>query len=186
MSFDVTRVMARLGFASRHYPCPTWSSRRRPGIVFERMESETVLRNVSRRHISGARVVQEDSRAKIRCTRRASTELAQNLRDLQAEECLALLADLDPSANGCFVWEPGQSGPGAITPPQSDGARLSACFALFVPRQPEDETRLIEDGVGFLLTAVSWSRANQALLTGENLILATKNGGSISIEIDRG
>jgi hypothetical protein len=186
IAFGVTRVMARLGFASRYYPCPPWSSRRRFGISLERMQSETVLASVSRKHVSGARVVQEGPRATIRCTRRASTELAQCLRGLQGEECLALLTDLDPTANGCFVWEPGQSGPGAITPPHSDGSRLSACFALFVPHQPEDETKLIEDGVGFILTASSWSQVHQALLAGENLTLASKKGGTISIEINEG
>jgi hypothetical protein len=92
---------------------------------------------------------------------------------------VALLTDLDPTANACLHWEPDQAGgPAAITPPGSDGSRPCGCFVLFVPAQKEDEVRLFEYGMSLLFTDRSWKAVQKALQKDRTLSLSTGGDGS--------
>jgi hypothetical protein len=98
------------------------------------------------------------------------------LQQAPATEPIALLTDLAPHANACLVWEPGQSEPTAISPPDSDGARVSACFLLIVPEQGDDHVKLVEDGVALLLTSSIWASVRQALLSGRSNRIQPSDG----------
>jgi hypothetical protein len=94
-----------------------------------------------------------------------------------------LLTDIDPSANGCLVWEPGQHQPEAITPPGSDGSRLCGCFAMFVPGQAENDVQVFEDGIALMLTDDAWAEIRQALVQrSEGISVACKDGRRILVE----
>jgi hypothetical protein len=96
---------------------------------------------------------------------------------------MALLTDLEQSADGCLVWEPGQVGPAAITPPGSQGLRLGGCFVLFVPGQMVDEGRILEDGFAVTLTTPSWEAVRRALIDGQAIsVPSTGEGLSLSVE----
>jgi hypothetical protein len=181
--FGITRLMSRLGFAFRYYPCPPWSSRTRPGLSFERTRQESILAQVARTHAHGVSIAREGLRFVLRVTPPAQEPLLAHLAQLPINTPVALLTDIDPTANGCLVWEPGQSELTAITPPDSGGSRLCGCFALFVPEQQKEEVRLFEDGFSFLLSNQSWSALRQALKKTRPLTIpAGAEGSSLSIE----
>ncbi len=182
--FGISRLMARLGHEASHYPCPPWSDRSRPGLSFERARQESVLARVPRFHAPGVRIVREGQRVVLRVSAGARERLKRHLRQAPSNAALALLTEIDPTANACLYWEPDQpGGPAAITPPGSDGSRLCGCFALFVPAQKEDEVRLFEDGISLLLTNRSWKAAQKALMKERPLALSTGgDGSSLSIE----
>ena len=182
--FGITRLMSRLGNVSRYYPCPPWSDRSRPGLSFERIRQESVLARVARFHAPGVRIVREGQRVVLRISAGARERLQRHLRKAPRKAPLALLTDIDPTANGCLVWEPDQpGGPTAITPPQSDGSRLCGCFVLFVPAQKEEEIRLFEDGISLLLSTRSWNAMRKALMKERALTLSVGgDGSSVSIE----
>ena len=182
--FGISRLMSRLGHAASHYPCPPWSDRSRPGLSFERARQESVLARVARFHAPGVRIVREDQRVILRVGLEARQSLQKRLKQVPKNASVALLTEIDPTANACLYWEPDQpGGPAAITPPGSDGSRLCGCFALFVPAQKEDEVRLFEDGMSLLLTSRSWKAVQKALMKGRAHTLATSgDGSSFSVE----
>jgi hypothetical protein len=173
--FGISRVVARLGQVSQYYPCPSWSDRLRPGLSFERTRQESLLARVARIHAPGVRACKEGKQIIVRFAPRAGEQLQQNLTQVPAHTPFALLTDLDPKANGCFVWEPGQAGATAITPPNSDGSRLSGCFVVFIPEATENGGRLLEDGFALMLTSSSWTALRQALLRGETIAIPGTN-----------
>lgn len=181
--FGITRLMSRLGFVSRHYPCPPWSNRTRPGLSFEHTRQKSILARVARFHAPGVRIVRENQRVVLRITPQAREPLQRHLAQSPKNTPIALLTDIDPTANACLVWEPGQPVPTAITPPHSDGSRLCGCFVLFVPAQKEEEIRFIEDGFSLLLSNRSWSAVRKALMKKRALTIpAGGDGSSLSIE----
>jgi len=146
-AFGTTRVLARLGQASRHYPFPPWSDRRRPGLEFAGAFEGSVLSKVLCAAQPDVRASVESNQIVVRARRGAQPTWQDRLADLPDESPLALLTALDPAANGCLVWVPGQSGPEAIGPPGSDGSRLCGCFVVFLPEQSENGGRVLR-GMG--------------------------------------
>ncbi len=181
--FGITRVMARLGQAYHYYPCPPWSDRTRSGLPLMRRMQESLLVRTQRIRAPGVRVRLEENQILLRLLPQAGPHLRSELEQVPSNAPLSLLTELDPRANGCLVWEPGQSGPVAITPPNSDGSRLTGCFMAFVPGQAEDGGQLFEDGFVMMLTDESWTTIRQALETGKAVsVPATKTGLSFSLE----
>jgi hypothetical protein len=181
--FGPTRVMVRLGKASRHYPCPPWSDRNRPGLSFASSMRESLLTKAPRLQMRGTRVRMENNLITLRLLPQLREHIQEQLDQIPLKTPLALLADLDSSAHGCLVWEPGQSQPFAITPPNSDGTRLCGCFMAFVPDHSENSGKLIEDGFVMLLTNASWEAVRRALATGEAVMIpATGEGMSFQLE----
>jgi hypothetical protein len=172
-AFGFTRVLARLGQAYGHYPYPSWFDPTRGSLPFEEAMQKSVLGQVNRIRVRGARasVSREKNQIELHITRKAGQFLHEQLSQFPSDAVIALLTELDPRANGCLVWEPGQSQPAAATPPNSDGSQLAGCFIGFVPQQSEDGGQLTEDGFMMLLTDSSWMRIRKAWESGEAVSL---------------
>jgi hypothetical protein len=165
--FGALRVLARLGRAHRFFPTAVWCDPgRAPAMA---AEAGSVLERVASAQVPGVSVVTSEDRVTLRVARSAQETLARGLATLPAEVPLALLTSLDPDADGCLVWSPGQNAPEAISAPGGRGARLSGCFALFASQQAADAVNPFEDGFAILLTAASWARVRQALAQGRPL-----------------
>ncbi|MCC6878146.1 MAG: hypothetical protein IT378_27785 [Sandaracinaceae bacterium] len=179
--FGALRVLARLGRSQCFYPTACWCDPDRPAVGAP--ETQSILGGVPRLGVPGVSARLDGDRITVRIARAAQQAIAQALTSLPLEAALALLTSLDDHADGCLVWEPGQSAPAAITPPGSAGRHLSGCFVLFVPQQPADEGRLHEDGFALMLTDASSLRIRGAIGRGESVVLAA-SGFSIAIEIE--
>ena len=168
-AFGFTRVLARLAQAYGHYPYPTWFDPTRGSLLFEETMQKSVLSQVNRIRVRGARVSvsREKNQIELRITRKAGQFLQEQLSQFSPDTVIALLTELDHRANACLVWEPGQTQPAAVTPPNSDGSRLAGCFIGFVPRQSEDGGQLVEDGFMMMLTDSSWTRIRESWAIGE-------------------
>ena len=174
--FGITRVMARLGQASRYYPCPPWSDPSRAGICFERTRQESLLGRVPRMFVVGARVYQANGKVILLLEKGYGAVASAQIQEMNDDAGFALLTDLAPEADGCLVWEPGQTGPAAITPDGSTGQRLSGCFLLLAAGQNEDGVVGIEDGFGALLTRESWKAMREAIVDQKRLEIAPTGG----------
>jgi hypothetical protein len=168
--FGALRVLARLGRAHRFYPTAVWCEPGRAPLMGP--ESGSILEGVASAHIVGLTIAMAGDQVVLRVARSAQPGLRDGLATLPAQAALALMASLDPAADGCLVWNPGQSGPEAISPPGSRGARLSGCFALFIPEQAGDGANPFEDGFAVTLTDTSWARIRAALSAGQPLTVA--------------
>lgn len=174
--FGLTRVLARMGEAAKHYPFPPWIERRRAGLPFARVCEESLLAKLPRTS-SSVRVVMSDQRVTVMVLRSAQPQLRQAVATVKAGHPFALLTDLDAAADSCLVWQPGQQGPCAIAPPGSTGARTSGCFLAFLPEQPDDGAILVEDGFIQQLTTASWAALLRALADGTDLSFPTGPAG---------
>ena len=87
------------------------------------------------------------------------------------DQGVSLLTGIDRMADECLTWEPGQREPFAITPPGSQGERLSGCFLMLLPGRKEEEARLFEDGFAWMLNDTSWKAVKRALSEGQALAL---------------
>jgi hypothetical protein len=170
-AFGATRVTARLGRIYEHYPCPPWSDRGRSGLEPTMTLEESVLAQISRSRATGASVCKEGNRIVLSLLPAAGAALHRQLGELPSNAPIALLTELDPTADGCFVWEPGQTAPSAITPPRSQGSRLCGCFLALVPGRAENAGQLLEDGLMMMLNDQSWLAFQRALETREAVSL---------------
>jgi hypothetical protein len=138
---------------------------------------------VSNGRAPGVRVVHSRQATTLRIDPDAFAGVQTVLEDLSADQAVALLTDIDSTANGCFVWEPGQWRPEAIAPPNSDGSRICGCFVMLVPQQQANDVRLVEDGVALLLTDEAWADVRKALTQpAATISLACRDGQQILVE----
>jgi hypothetical protein len=175
--FGCTRVLARLGQASTYYPFPPWADRRRQGLSLTRTFEKSLLSKIPRASSQGVCVGVTDSRIIVSALRSQQASWPERLAQLPGDVPFALLTALDPTANGCLVWVPGQKGPEAITAPGSDGSRLCGCFIIFLVDQPVNGGKLLEDGFAMELTREAWQAIRRALVEGQELSIPVTGGG---------
>ena len=175
--FGATRVLARMGQASGYYPFPPWADRRRPGLSLASMFEDSLLSKLLRGAFDDVRVGVESNQIIVSALRGTQPPWADRLAELPDNVPLALLTALDPTANGCLVWVPGQSEPEAITPPGSDGSRLCGCFVALLPEQPGNSGQMLEDGFVMELTADSWKKVRSALIEGTDVEIPAAGDG---------
>jgi hypothetical protein len=183
--FGMLRVMARLGRQATYFPCPPWIDRSRPGLSFERAARESMLSRVQRLYCPGLRILAIGDRLELRASENVRTFLRTHLARIPEEVPVALLGDLDRTADGLFVWDAGQRSAEAIAPAGSRGERVCGCFMLFATGDVAGGTR--EDGMFFVLRMEEWRAMRRALCDG-GALEAPADGGrpALSLRWDDG
>jgi hypothetical protein len=185
-AFGILRVMARLGQQARYYPCPPWLDPNRLGIVFAQTHQNSLLARLPCIHSPQVRILRRQDQLVLRLAPASRTHLAEQLNQFAENIPIAFLTDLDAEADGCLVWEPGQTEPSAITPPESQGAQIGGCFVACVPEQETTGGQLVEDGFVVFLTAGEWHAVRQALHDGQTMQVAAADGRlPLRVEWDR-
>jgi hypothetical protein len=159
----VYRVLSRLGQAASAYPFPFWCDRDRPNLVPEGADHASMLQKVARIRIKGVSLRSQDQKLTMLVPLTASKEFEQALEQVPPGVGLAFLAEPAHDANGWLVWVPGQKEPAAITPPGSNGSRLTGFHLVVAPGVDADSVRIGEDGFWMLMRAESWERFKKAL-----------------------
>jgi len=185
MEQGMVRMMALLGHHYRFYPTPPWIDRDRKEIAHVEGMRTSILDKVTRAYATDLTVCEEVTvprriereqpevgltqlaRAPSRIHLRVGTKAAIALRELlaqpQAEGGFALLTGLEPTADACYIWKPGQTEPTAIGPTGRMGSRACGNFLILVPGQDKCEGRLLEDGFGVGLTDAAWADFRAAI-----------------------
>jgi len=177
VTFGITRVLGRLGQAYSHYPWPPWADRTRPGLPMARLLEDSIIAQLTRIHAPGMTACLERERIVFRLTEDSGAYLLQQLAAFPAGSPPVLLTELEPSADGCFVWKPGQTGAKAITAPNATGSRLSGCFLALAPGQSEDEGLIVEDGLMMSLRDPSWRAIKDGLTSLSPVEIRPSNSG---------
>jgi hypothetical protein len=173
----VTRVMARLGQARSHFPCPDWSDPQRPAVISASEIDQSLLGRMPKLSLAAASVTRRGNEVTLELAEEARRRLGPQLDSLHPKHALALLTGFPPNADALLVWQPGQRGPMGISAPGTGGDVLAGCFCAFVPQQPADDAQVFEDGFVLMLTKGSWRRMRTALTAGENMSLPPGPGG---------
>jgi hypothetical protein len=170
----------RMGQASSHYPFPPWADRRRRGLSLERTFEASLLSKIQRASAHGLRVGMSDNQITMFALRSEQPLWQDRLAQIPDGAPFAFLTALDPTANGCLVWVPGQKAPEAIVPPGppgSNGTRVCGCFIVFIADQPGNGGKILEDGFAMELTGEAWQAIRNALTDGKNLSVPATGDG---------
>lgn len=177
------RLMALLGQRYRFYPTAPWADRKRPEITRPEAMASSIIARMPVLHLAGASArlepgaaagdaaVAPDGKVVLRLGKEAANDLLEAIGQRGAESAFTLSMDLDPEADACLVWSPGQQALSAISMPGGTSARISGNVLLIAPAGEDDGVKLIEDGFGLLLTPASWARLRTALAAHEPLTL---------------
>jgi len=166
-AFGSLRVVSRLGKLYGYYPGPFWIDPARPALPMGKVLEVSVLNKFPHLAVrrNGVSATVEPDRAVLRLPRSAVETFQKALAGASETMPLVVFPDLDSEADGCLTWEPGEP-PTAITPGESSGRRLSACFVAFVLGKGADEASVAEDGILVSLTEKSWKDFRDALVNG--------------------
>ncbi len=173
--YGATRVLARLGRASRFFPTAVWCDPDR--APHAAVDEPTLLANVASGRFAGVSVVETADRISLRLPRALEVPALP-----PPEAALALLTSLDAGADACLVWSPGQREAEAITLPGSRAERISGCFAVFVPQEDADAFGAFEDGFACRLTDRSWAVVRDALVRKLDAVIPSSAGKPLAIE----
>jgi hypothetical protein len=180
-TFGPTRVLARMGQAATHYPFPPWVDRRRRGVAMDRTFEASALAKLPRASTQDVRATLHGDRIVVSALRAEPPAWQDRLAQLPSGVPLALLTALDPAANGCLVWVPGQKEPEAIIPTGSDASRVCGCFLALFADQPANAGKILEDGFAMQLTGDAWQALRRALIAGEELAIPATDGMSLAL-----
>ena len=173
-TIGLSRIRALLGKAYSHFPCPPWSDRRRPSVLTKDALKASLLARAATLNASGAMAWCEKGLLALRVPPGARSRLATELAALGDERAFAIILEIDPSADGCLVWTPGETRPGAISRPEARPSRVTGCFLAATPvaGAAADRSQFFEDGFLLSLTGASFRALREALQRGGALALA--------------
>jgi hypothetical protein len=180
-TFGSTRVLARMGQAATHYPFPPWADRRRRGLTMDRTFETSALARLPRASAQDVRATLHGDRIVVSALRSEQPSWQHRLAQLPDRVPIALLTALDPTANGCLVWVPGQKEPEAIVPTGSDASRVCGCFLALLEDQPVNGGKILEDGFAMQLTGEAWQALRRALIDGEELAIPATDAMSFAL-----
>ncbi len=147
------RVLNRRGEDARFFPSPLWTDLHAAPPM--EGDDHSVLTKVACGNCPGISVLAEASRVRMTIDADGRAGLRRALGQIDQTRPIAFVTEPAASANARFVWRPGQRQPAAITPPGSDGSRITGVFLLVSGGVERDEIRLLEDGHALMLTARS-------------------------------
>lgn len=148
----LTRVVTQLGFNAQQFPCPPWCDRDRPAVVSFHWTGQTMLSHAVILRVAGVTATLEANWVTLVVPAHSVAHLRAQVSQVPLGVPFALLCDVDPRADACLTWQPGQRGPVGISPNGSAGMRISGAFVLFVGDQPGHWVQIVEDGFAVMTT----------------------------------
>jgi hypothetical protein len=145
--------------------------------------NKSILLSIPRIPIQ-ASYYEQDNKVYLYLLPSAREDLRKFLDKKGPTDPVALDTLVDRRADSCLVWVPGSDKPMAISPPGSKGLRKSGAFLAFVPEQPANEIRMIEDGYSLFLTNNAWQKIRESFLSGTDALIHEGKEDSVSISIE--
>ena len=122
-------------------------------------------------------------RVKLRLREGAAKQIPELLSKVPIDAPIAIIVGPDPSAQACFVWEPGGARVYAIQSPCHDGQLVAGNFIVFVPHAEQDAFGHIEDGFALQLQRETWKRLRDALMTRQAFTVDFNEKTSFAIDL---
>jgi hypothetical protein len=177
-----SRLLARMGELHRVFPFPRWNDLQRPRVAEGDEAASSVLFKVERARTSGVSMLAQSGHLRILVAPDARATLRTVFAPSTPAGPFAFLTDPATAANACLVWRPGQTEPSAITPPGSDGSRITGLFLLVTGGVERDEVRLLEDGYSLLLGPASLQSFWHSVEKQQPFSLSSSKGMTCALE----
>ena len=176
----LTRVLALLGKACLHFPCPVWNDLTRLSVVSAEMlslMSESFIAQMPRILVRDSGVSASERVIDLQLPL-SSRHFFKQLRELDREAPLLLLVDFDERADAVLVWQEDRKAvPLAISAPGTQGSRIAGSFIFFAPAQGTDHGMIVEDGFALSLREETWNELRLSLINGSPFYLPRQDEG---------
>jgi len=176
----LTRVLALLGRANLHFPCPAWNDLERSPVVSSELLAimkESFISQMPRILVRDSGVSSLERVIDLQLPLSARHYFKQ-LDELERQSPLLLLSDLDERADAVLVFQEERKAPPlAISAPGTQGSRIAGSFICFAPAQPGDQGMIIEDGFALSMRDETWSQLKSSLVNGSPFYLSREEEG---------
>jgi hypothetical protein len=161
----------------------TWSDLKREPVASLKEMEKSVFGRIVKAAVH-ASYYEEKNHIFLSVQPSSRARLQEYLGKLPLTGALVLRTQPDPRANACLVWQPGQTQPTVITPPNSNGSRKTGAFLAFVPEQDANRVQIVEDGFSVFLTNSAWQKIRDALLAGADVFVPPAGMSSASVSVE--
>ncbi len=177
-TYGLTRVISRLGFEQKRYPCLAANTRGRKSINWQPLVQKTQLKNVPRTPLKQASVYMfGGDQVVLNLPVAARTALANGLKKHPANKSLCFLLQLQPKHEGCLVWFPESDTTEMHMKANASGESIAGSFILLEPASASDGAAIVEDGFEMQFTPPNWQQFVNAIAAGQFLHIHGTDGG---------
>ena len=177
-SYGLSRVVSRLGFEQKRYPCQAANARGRTSIDWQPVVQKSQLKNIPRTPIKQASVYMfGGDQVVLNLPAATRTALANAFKKHPPNKSLCLLMQLQAKHEGCLVWLPESDSTEMHTKVNAAGESIAGCFILLEPGQTNDGAAILEDGFVMNFTPQNWQQFVAAIATGQFLQIQGSDGG---------
>jgi hypothetical protein len=177
-TYGLTRVISRLGFEQKRYPCLAANVRGRKSINWQPMIQKSQLKNIPRTSIKqGSVYMFGGDQVVLNFPASVRVGLANGLKKHPANKSLCLLMQLQPKHEGCLVWFAENDSTEMHMKPNASGESIAGSFILLEPGQTKDGASIYEDGFVMDFTPENWQQFIGAVAAGQFLQINGTEGG---------
>lgn len=161
-----TRIAARIGENTAHFPCAPWFDRRRDPVTAKGELERSALSHTTRRREPTAGVFVAGDTVVLRLPRSSAPQLSSWLSARVSEEVVALLVPPARDADALLVWDAGQTDARAIAPSDGEGERVAGGFLVLARGAEEPGANVLEDGFALHLDEAHAARLFECVAKG--------------------
>ncbi len=177
-TYGLTRVISRLGFEQKRYPCLAANVRGRESINWQPLIQKSQLKNIPRTPLKQASVYMfGGDQVVLNIPVAARTALANGFKKHPANKSLCLLLQLQPKHEGCLVWFPESDTTEMHMKANASGESIAGSFILLEPGSTSDGAAIVEDGFAMQFTPANWQQFVAATAAGQFLQIHGTDGG---------
>jgi hypothetical protein len=177
-SYGLTRVISRLGFEQKRYPCLAANERGRKSINWQPVVQKSQLKNIPRTPLKQASVYMfGGDQVVLNLPVAARAALANGLKKHPANKSLCLTLQLQPKHEGCLVWFPENNTTEMHMKANASGESIAGSFILLEPGSLNEGASIVEDGFVMQFTPPNWQQFIQAIAAGQFFQIHGTDGG---------
>ncbi len=176
------RLLSNLGLMAHYFPWPPWTDLDRPAVPAAHGVPDSVLSRLPVLEVPWATACKEGDVLRVRFLPRHGDVLHNASLELEPGTPRAILMDLEPAADACFVWGPGTRQSEAIAAAGSRGRSIAACFVAFAESEDGNEVRQVEDGFFCFLTKDEFERFETCLVNRETLHVSCNSECDLAVD----
>ncbi|MDJ1484041.1 DUF3480 domain-containing protein [Cytophagaceae bacterium YF14B1] len=172
------RILSMLGEMTRFYPSPFWSDINRHPLPIASVIAKSIVSKIQSIILYSSTVTLENN---IICWRLSkNSNVTNKVKD--KDKPFVVFPSLEKTANACLTLDMTNKEPAAISPDGSDGSKMGACFLIINPEQPQNDTKLVEDGFYIALNSENW-QALWLCLTQEQSLFVSSDTQSMNFSV---
>lgn len=176
-SFGLTRVISRLGYEQKRFPCHGANARGRRSVNWQAVVQKSVIKNVPRTPVKQASVyLFGGDQVVLNLPAALRMAMGNAFKKHPPNKPISLLMALNPSHEGCLVWLADSGATEMHMKPAATGESIDGSFILLEPGQMNDGAAILEDGFSMQFTPPNWALFVNAIAAGQYCHISGNDG----------